>query len=379
MGDFVIELRTDRAPLTAPNFLRYVREGFYSNTLFHRVVANFVIQGGGHDATTLNLKTDARAASSTSRATACRTSAARWGWRAARRRTRAMRSSTSTWSTTRTSTRCPPAGAMRCSAGWWPGMDVVDRIGETPTGAVGPVQVRCAAEARHHPEDRDRRRRRTASAAGAGDPGGTDAASRTPSSRPSRAAWRGCSSRTCTWTPARAAATGQFLEFLAHEARGAQALYILGDLFEAWVGDDDREPANGRVCAGAARARLERRGLLRAARQPRFPPRAGFCERSGCHLLPDPVIAQLEGERVLLTHGDALCTDDHAYQELRSIVRSPGWQRRFLALPRSCSRAAGRRGARRQPARTPRAPCPTSWMSTRRRSPQRSVRPACGA
>jgi cyclophilin family peptidyl-prolyl cis-trans isomerase len=56
MGDFVIELRTERAPLTTANFLRYVREGFYSGTLFHRVVANFVIQGGGHDAATLKLK-----------------------------------------------------------------------------------------------------------------------------------------------------------------------------------------------------------------------------------------------------------------------------------------------------------------------------------
>jgi peptidyl-prolyl cis-trans isomerase A (cyclophilin A) len=56
MGDFVIELRPERAPLTVANFLRYVREGFYSGTLFHRVVANFVIQGGGHDAATLKLK-----------------------------------------------------------------------------------------------------------------------------------------------------------------------------------------------------------------------------------------------------------------------------------------------------------------------------------
>jgi peptidyl-prolyl cis-trans isomerase A (cyclophilin A) len=56
MGDFVIEVRADRAPLTAANFLRYVREGFYTNTIFHRVISNFVIQGGGHDATTLQLK-----------------------------------------------------------------------------------------------------------------------------------------------------------------------------------------------------------------------------------------------------------------------------------------------------------------------------------
>jgi peptidyl-prolyl cis-trans isomerase A (cyclophilin A) len=56
MGAFVVELRPDRAPLTVANFLRYVREGYYSNTLIHRVVANFVVQGGGHDATTLKLK-----------------------------------------------------------------------------------------------------------------------------------------------------------------------------------------------------------------------------------------------------------------------------------------------------------------------------------
>jgi peptidyl-prolyl cis-trans isomerase A (cyclophilin A) len=56
MGEFVVEVRVDRAPLTGANFLRYVREGFYNNTLFHRVISNFVIQGGGHDATTQNLK-----------------------------------------------------------------------------------------------------------------------------------------------------------------------------------------------------------------------------------------------------------------------------------------------------------------------------------
>lgn len=57
MGEFTVEVRADRAPLTVANFLRYVREGFYTNTLVHRVVPNFVIQGGGHDATTMKLKT----------------------------------------------------------------------------------------------------------------------------------------------------------------------------------------------------------------------------------------------------------------------------------------------------------------------------------
>jgi peptidyl-prolyl cis-trans isomerase A (cyclophilin A)/peptidyl-prolyl cis-trans isomerase B (cyclophilin B) len=57
MGSFVVELQADRAPLTVQNFLRYVNEGFYTNTLFHRVVGNFVVQGGGHDAVTMKLKT----------------------------------------------------------------------------------------------------------------------------------------------------------------------------------------------------------------------------------------------------------------------------------------------------------------------------------
>src|SRR5437879_13811449 len=56
VGEFVIEVRQDRSPLTAANFLRYVREGFYSGTVIHRVVANFVIQGGGHDASSYALK-----------------------------------------------------------------------------------------------------------------------------------------------------------------------------------------------------------------------------------------------------------------------------------------------------------------------------------
>jgi UDP-2,3-diacylglucosamine hydrolase len=60
---------------------------------------------------------------------------------------------------------------------------------------------------------------------------------------------------------------------------------------------------------------------------------AGFSERSGCRLLTDPVIAGFGDEQVLLTHGDALCTDDHSYQELRTIVRDPTWQHRYLSLP----------------------------------------------
>jgi UDP-2,3-diacylglucosamine hydrolase len=116
-------------------------------------------------------------------------------------------------------------------------------------------------------------------------------------------------------------------------ASGAEALYILGDLFEVWVGDDDPDPAKARVCAGLRQ--LTERGVgcfvLHGNRD--FLLGREFCRRTGSRLLADPVVADFDGERVLLTHGDALCTDDHPYQELRSTVRNADWQRRFLALP----------------------------------------------
>jgi len=125
----------------------------------------------------------------------------------------------------------------------------------------------------------------------------------------------------------------QFLAFLAQCAVQAEALYILGDLFEAWIGDDDPQPEKARVCA--AIAALTGRGIpcfvLHGNRD--FLLARGFSERTGSVLLPDPIVVELGSERVLLTHGDALCTGDHAYQELRSTVRDPAWQRRFLALP----------------------------------------------
>ena len=128
-------------------------------------------------------------------------------------------------------------------------------------------------------------------------------------------------------------AVEQFLQFLQTHAMQAEALYILGDLFETWVGDDQTEPAKDRVRAGlrAVTAGGVSCFVLHGNRD--FLLGREFCRDTGCRLLPDPVIAELDGERVLLTHGDALCTDDHPYQELRTIVRNVDWQRRYLALP----------------------------------------------
>jgi UDP-2,3-diacylglucosamine hydrolase len=128
-------------------------------------------------------------------------------------------------------------------------------------------------------------------------------------------------------------ATEQFFDFLRTFASEAEALYILGDLFEVWIGDDDPDPEKARVIA--ALQSLTRSGVaafvIHGNRD--FLLGREFCDKAGVRLLQDPVVIELDGERVLVTHGDALCTDDHSYQELRSSVRTTDWQRRFLALP----------------------------------------------
>jgi UDP-2,3-diacylglucosamine hydrolase len=128
-------------------------------------------------------------------------------------------------------------------------------------------------------------------------------------------------------------ASEQFLDFLRTHAADAEALYILGDLFETWVGDDDPDPAKERIRAGLRALTSNGVGCFILHGNRDFLIGRDFCRDTGSRLLADPIVLDLEGERVLLTHGDALCTDDHSYQELRSTVRTPDWQRRFLALP----------------------------------------------
>ncbi len=132
---------------------------------------------------------------------------------------------------------------------------------------------------------------------------------------------------------------GQFLDFLRGEARGAEALYILGDLFESWIGDDAPDAAQSAAIAGLAALTAGgvpcfvmhgNRDFLLAGR---------FAAASGATLLPDPLIITLYGSQILVMHGDALCTDDHAYQRLRAATRDEGWQRGFLSLPIDARRA----------------------------------------
>jgi len=134
-------------------------------------------------------------------------------------------------------------------------------------------------------------------------------------------------------------AIAQFEALLAGPAREAEALYILGDLFEAWVGDDDDDPGRERACAALRGLAAGGVAVFVMHGNRDFLLGSGFEQRTGARLLADPTVIELGGERVLLTHGDALCTADVSYQRLRAIVRRPRWQRRLLRLPLAARRA----------------------------------------
>jgi UDP-2,3-diacylglucosamine hydrolase len=123
-----------------------------------------------------------------------------------------------------------------------------------------------------------------------------------------------------------------FLNFIARKAGKAAALYILGDLFDAWIGDDDDSEL-----ADAVGQELHK---LASATSIYFMPGnrdflvgQRFADKCGFEILPDEVIAKLEFADVLLTHGDLLCTDDHDYQEARKLLRNESFETDFLSNP----------------------------------------------
>jgi UDP-2,3-diacylglucosamine hydrolase len=132
----------------------------------------------------------------------------------------------------------------------------------------------------------------------------------------------------------RPAANERFIGFLEQPARAAEALYILGDFFEYWVGDDDLANPFNAVIAGLLRD-LSRSGValyfMHGNRD--FLVGEGFCAATGAKLLEDPTLVDLGGEKTLLMHGDTLCTDDLDYQAWRRTARSAAWQQAFLAKP----------------------------------------------
>ena len=126
--------------------------------------------------------------------------------------------------------------------------------------------------------------------------------------------------------------TRLFLDFLRTRAPDAEHLYILGDLFEMWVGDDDHSPLNLEV-AEALKQLSQTTPVSYMHGNRDFLLGTDYAERAGMTLLADPTAIELHGRRILLSHGDILCTDDTAYQAFRAQVRNPVWQAQFLAQP----------------------------------------------
>jgi UDP-2,3-diacylglucosamine hydrolase len=125
----------------------------------------------------------------------------------------------------------------------------------------------------------------------------------------------------------------RFQRFLAGPVQGARALFLLGDLFEAWLGDDDPEPVHRAAIASVARV-AGSGTLVYVMRGNRdFMLGERFCRDAGAILLDDPAILEVGGTRLVLSHGDGLCVDDRAYQRLRALVRDPGLRAGFERLP----------------------------------------------
>lgn len=127
--------------------------------------------------------------------------------------------------------------------------------------------------------------------------------------------------------------TQRFVQFMKNEARQAEALYIIGDLFEAWVGDDDQTPFHQQIIqelkslhqAGVATYFIHgNRDFLIGRR---------FAKQTGITLLPDPCVIDIYGKKILLSHGDLLCTHDRRHQRFRSFVFNPLCQKLFLTIP----------------------------------------------
>jgi UDP-2,3-diacylglucosamine hydrolase len=125
----------------------------------------------------------------------------------------------------------------------------------------------------------------------------------------------------------------QFLEFLEQEAAGAEALYILGDLFESWIGDDDPNPHYAEMKRAIRTVADGGVPVLFMHGNRDFLIGERFAGETGVQLLPDPCKVNLYDQEVLLSHGDALCTDDFRYQEVRTVTRNPGWQAMMLKKP----------------------------------------------
>jgi len=164
--------------------------------------------------------------------------------------------------------------------------------------------------------------------------------------------------------PSRPAATDCFLRFLETSRPATDALYILGDLFEVWIGDDDPDPHYRGIIAALRRFTTDGPDCYFARGNRDVLIGRRFCNESGCQLLGESTVIDLYGTRALVSHGDELCTDDHAYQRFRKRSRSATWRALFLSLPLTLRRYLAQQLRRRSRADTAMKPEDTTDVST---------------
>jgi UDP-2,3-diacylglucosamine hydrolase len=128
--------------------------------------------------------------------------------------------------------------------------------------------------------------------------------------------------------------TQAFLDFLRRHAVNAPQLYLLGDLFEYWAGDDDiATPYNHEIVDAVRAVSAGGTAVFWIGGNRDFLIGEGFAQAAGLTLLSEPFVTTLAGQRIVLMHGDAQCTDDEGYMKFRAMVRQPEWRRQFLAMP----------------------------------------------
>jgi UDP-2,3-diacylglucosamine hydrolase len=124
-----------------------------------------------------------------------------------------------------------------------------------------------------------------------------------------------------------------FVRFLRGRARSARAVYLLGDIFEVWIGDDDPAPLVTRIAAEIRAVADSGVDVFFMHGNRDFLLRKAYADRAGMQLLEDPITVTLGGIPTVLAHGDRYCTDDTAYQAFRQKARSPEWQAKVLGWP----------------------------------------------
>lgn len=133
--------------------------------------------------------------------------------------------------------------------------------------------------------------------------------------------------------PSRPKTISFFLDFVANRVNKAEALYILGDLFEVWLGDDEDEPVYQQILVALQQLTDKNFPVFVMQGNRDFLLGQTFAETTDCQLIDEPYLIDLYGTSTLLMHGDILCTLDTEYQTFRQQVRHPQWQAQFLAQP----------------------------------------------